>query len=143
MSSSDHLQCPPSWFNKGTTCYKIHDGFKNVQDSQKYCHEQDAELISFRDVEEYDFLTSLFDNVTYTMREETKKLHMGAYDPYLSGVWRYMDGTMLWNVPQVDGLARTDGNPYTHISRNSGTVRNSGGTTERSFVCKSHAGKLN
>ena len=52
-----------------------------------------------------------------------------------------MDGTLIRDIPPVEGVGRQQGNYYTHIDRNSGTIGSNDGGTEKPFVCKSHAGK--
>ncbi|CAL8374706.1 unnamed protein product [Arctogadus glacialis] len=81
--------CPSFWYDSGTDCYKYVASHLNWADAELYCQSLGANLASFHNASDMNFITALIENF-----DPTKGFHwIGFSDLQKEGSWMWSDGS--------------------------------------------------
>ncbi|XP_052076829.1 uncharacterized protein LOC127714838 isoform X1 [Mytilus californianus] len=98
------LVCPTAWESHGLKCYKMSHQVSNFLNAKNYCHDQNAEVIMPKTVEENRIVKKLLDQVKFKNHSEWNGIWVGLTDDEYEGTWIWNDGTQLdsaytdWNT---------------------------------------------
>ncbi|CAC5357218.1 unnamed protein product [Mytilus coruscus] len=98
------LTCPSGWESHGLKCYKMSHQVSNFWNAKKYCHDQNAEVIMPKTLEENKIVKKLLYQVKFKSPDKWNGIWIGLTDYEYEGTWIWNDAIKLdsayvvWNT---------------------------------------------